>query len=102
MDPETCFVWDGMNREGDGKIDKEWKFTYCQGVMLGAALEYYRITGEKEQLELAEKIARRAVVELAGEDGIFNYEGKVTAVFSGESISAIYTSWLQQLMTVTI
>ena len=39
MDPETCFVWDGMNREGDGKIDKEWKFTYCQGVMLGAALE---------------------------------------------------------------
>ena len=65
-----------MNREGDGKSDKEWKFTNSQGAMLGAALEYYRITGEKEQLELAKKIARRAVVELAGEDGIFNYEGK--------------------------
>lgn len=75
MDPETCFIWDGMNREGDGKIDKDWKFTYCQGVMLGAALEYYRITGEKEKLVLAGKIARRAVAELTGEDGIFNEEG---------------------------
>lgn len=76
MDKETCFVWDGMNREGDGKIDKDWKFTYCQGVMMGAALEYYRITGDKKLLELAEKIAVEAVEELTGEDGIFNYEGK--------------------------
>lgn len=76
MDPETCFIWDGMNREGDGQIDKDWKFTYCQGVMLGAALEYYRICGKQEYLELAEKIARRAVTELAGEDQIFNIEGK--------------------------
>lgn len=76
MDPETYFVWDGMNREGDGRIDKDWKFTYCQGVMLGAALEYYRICGDSEYLELAEKIACRAVKELAGEDGIFNVEGK--------------------------
>ena len=96
MDPETCFVWDGMNREGDGKIDKDWKFTYCQGVMLGAALEYYRITGDKKQLELAEKIARRAVVELAGEDGIFNYEGKDDCgLFRG-----IYFRYLYELVTV--
>lgn len=75
MDPKTCFIWDGMNREGDGNIDKDWKFSYCQGVMMGAALEYYRITKDKEHLELAEKIARRAVKELAGKDGIFNEEG---------------------------
>lgn len=75
MDPDTCFIWDGMNREGDGKIDKDWKFSYCQGVMVGAALEYYRITKEKEHLVLAEKIARRAVTELAGKDLIFEEEG---------------------------
>ena len=61
MDPETCFIWDGMNREGDGKIDKDWKFTYCQGVVMGAAVEYYKITGNGEHLELARKIACRAV-----------------------------------------
>lgn len=75
MDPKTCFIWDGMNRKGDGRIDKDWKFTYCQGVMMGAALEYYRITGDRQQLCLAEKVAGRAVLELTGEDGIFNEEG---------------------------
>lgn len=75
MDPDTNFIWDGMNRMGDGKIDYEWKFTYCQGVMVGAALEYYKITKDKEFLELAGKIARRAVKELADEEGIFKYEG---------------------------
>ena len=39
MDPDTCFIWDGMNRLGDGKVDYEWKFTYCQGVVIGAAME---------------------------------------------------------------
>ena len=64
--------------------------------MLGAALEYYRITGDKKQLELAEKIARRAVVELAGEDGIFNYEGKDDCgLFRG-----IYFRYLYELVTV--
>lgn len=76
MDPETCFIWDGMNREGDGKIDKDWKFTYCQGVVMGAAVEYYKITGNGEHLELARKIACRAVDELAGEDRIFYSEGE--------------------------
>lgn len=76
MDPETCFIWDGMNREGDGKIDKDWKFTYCQGVVLGAAVEYYKITGREEHLELARKIACQAVKELAGEDRIFFSEGE--------------------------
>lgn len=75
MDKETCFIWDGMNRLGDGEIDKDWKFTYCQGVMMGAALEYYRITADAEYLTLAVRIAERAVEELADEEGIFPYEG---------------------------
>lgn len=75
MDPETCFVWDGMNRMGDGKIDYEWKFTYCQGVIVGAALAYWQIARDPGYLALAGKVARRAVVELADGDGIFPYEG---------------------------
>ena len=39
VDPETGLVWDGINRQGDGRIDKDWKFTYCQGVYIGAAVE---------------------------------------------------------------
>lgn len=75
MDPDTCFIWDGMNRLGDGAVDYDWKFTYCQGVIVGAAVEYAGITNHKEYLELAGKVARQAVTELADEDGIFPYEG---------------------------
>ena len=46
-DPNTGFVWDGINRTGNGKIDKDWVFTYCQGAMIGAALELFRNTKEK-------------------------------------------------------
>lgn len=75
MDPKTCFIWDGMNRLGDGKVDYEWKFTYCQGVIVGAALEYHKISRDSGYLALAGKVARRAVAELANADGIFPYEG---------------------------
>lgn len=53
VDPATGLVWDGMNRTGDGQIDKDWKFTYCQGVFIGAAVELYRITGERGYLDEA-------------------------------------------------
>jgi predicted alpha-1,6-mannanase (GH76 family) len=50
VDPESGFVWDGMNRTGDGSIDKEWKFTYCQGVYIGAGVELHRLTGDETYL----------------------------------------------------
>ncbi|MEK8213866.1 glycoside hydrolase family 76 protein [Paenibacillus sp. FSL L8-0463] len=48
VDPGSGFVWDGINRLGDGQIDYDWEFTYCQGVFLGAALELYRVKGEQQ------------------------------------------------------
>ncbi|TNJ67234.1 glycosyl hydrolase [Paenibacillus hemerocallicola] len=65
VDPATGFVWDGMNRTGDGKIDQDWKFTYCQGVYIGAAVELYRITGERTYLADAIRTYDTAKRELA-------------------------------------
>ncbi|MDQ8734660.1 glycoside hydrolase family 76 protein [Paenibacillus sp. LHD-38] len=64
VDPDTGFVWDGMNRIGDGAIDKEWKFTYCQGVYIGAAVELFRASGEQAYLEDAIRSFDAAVSEL--------------------------------------
>lgn len=73
VDPETGFVWDGMNRLGDGEIDKEWRFTYCQGVYIGAAVELFRATGDAAYLADANRTAAAASAEWA--DGILPDEG---------------------------
>lgn len=57
VDPDTGLVWDGINRTGDGSIDKDWKFTYGQGVYIGAGVELYRATGEEAYLTDARKTA---------------------------------------------
>jgi predicted alpha-1,6-mannanase (GH76 family) len=64
VDPATGFVWDGINRLGDGAIDKHWKFTYCQGVYIGAGLELYRVTRERIYLRSALRTAYAAIAEL--------------------------------------
>lgn len=76
VDPDTGFVWDGINRLGDGKIDYDWEFTYCQGVFMQASLEYYQITREKKYLDMAVRTAREAKRRLAdSHGGIIPYEG---------------------------
>lgn len=57
MDPATGLVWDGINREGKTQIDKNWLFTYCQGVYIGAGLELYQITNERAYLDDAVRTA---------------------------------------------
>ena len=111
MDPTTFYVYDGMNRLGDGKIDLTWDFTYNQGVMIGACVEYHRITGEKEWLELALGIGRRArsvysdahgrVMPYEGEDdcGLFRgilirYLGQLYSVAPEED-----RQWIRQMLT---
>ncbi|MBF2641706.1 glycoside hydrolase family 76 protein [Listeria seeligeri] len=68
------FVEDGINRLEDGAIDREWKFTYNQGVYIGANLELYRITKDSKYLEMANKTAEVSLQELT-ENGIFKEEG---------------------------
>jgi predicted alpha-1,6-mannanase (GH76 family) len=58
VDPATGFVWDGLNRLGDSQIDYDLKFTYCQGVFIGAGIELYNITGDPAYLEDTKRTAR--------------------------------------------
>jgi predicted alpha-1,6-mannanase (GH76 family) len=77
VDPASGFVWDGVNRTGDGTIDKDWEFTYCQGVFLGAAHELYRSTGNESYLLDAERTATAAFARLTNrENSLLPNEGK--------------------------
>ena len=69
------FVHDGINRLADGAIDKHWRFTYNQGLYLGACVELARNTGDDDYLRRALRTARTAVAELMT-DGVFADEGE--------------------------
>lgn len=51
VDPETGMVWDGVNRNGDQKVDKNWLFTYNHGVYIGAAVELFLVTKDSSYLK---------------------------------------------------
>ena len=61
VDPATGNVWDGINRIGNGEIDKSWIFTYNQGVFIGAAEELYKITAEQAYLSDAVRTANATI-----------------------------------------
>lgn len=49
VDPASGIIWDGINGNHDGQISKN-KFTYNQGVYMGAALELYKATNNADYL----------------------------------------------------
>lgn len=95
------FVEDGINREGDGQVDTQWRFTYNQGLYVGAGVELFGATGEREYLERAVQTAVVAIRELSdgsvfpdegdgGDEGLFKgvyyrYLGELLAVLAGEA-----------------
>lgn len=97
VDPQTGFVWDGINRLGDGAIDKEWTFTYCQGVMVGAGLELYACTGEAGYLTDARQTAVAARERYVHpESGMLPDEGiDDTGLFKGIMIRYLVELLLQ-------
>ena len=72
---ESGFVEDGVNRENDGRVDTQWRFTYNQGLYVGAAVELSLTTrGENKYLQRAARTALTAITEL-GSGGLFRDEG---------------------------
>ncbi|UFU06707.1 glycoside hydrolase family 76 protein [Ruania halotolerans] len=75
VDPETGFVADGINRQGDGAIDWNWRFTYCQGVWIGALVESARTHGDHALLDEAARTGVFSVRELTA-GPVFSPEGQ--------------------------
>ena len=63
VDPSTGIVWDGINAENNGQLDKR-KYTYNQGVYMGAGLELYKATGDVAYLNDAVKTANATMNDL--------------------------------------
>lgn len=93
------FVEDGINREGDGAVDTQWRFTYNQGLYVGAAVELFGATGDDTFLQRAVQTAAIAVRELSdgtvfpdegdgGDEGLFKgvfyrYLGELLVMLAG-------------------
>lgn len=93
------FVEDGINRNEDGAVDTQWRFTYNQGLYIGAAVELFGATGDDAFLQRAVQTATTAVRELSdgtvfpdegdgGDEGLFKgvyyrYLGELLAVLAG-------------------
>jgi predicted alpha-1,6-mannanase (GH76 family) len=76
FNPETGAVYDNIDTN-TGEINKRWVFTYNQGTFLGAAVELYKITGDKTYIADAVKAADYTInVLINSEDGILKSEGR--------------------------
>ncbi len=76
VDPRTHLVWDGINRQGDGAIDKDWLFTYNQGTYIGANVALWEVTGDEQYLERAKRTATASLLYLTRSGGVFQDEGQ--------------------------
>lgn len=74
VNPDTKFVEDGINRNDDGQVDYDWKFTYNQGVYIGALVEFYNVTKDRSYLDEAVQCAQTSLRVLV-QDGVFNDVG---------------------------
>ena len=63
------FVEDGINRLDDGAVDRQWRFTYNQGLYVGACLAWAEATGREDRVGSALRTARTAVTTLT-RDGV--------------------------------
>jgi len=65
VDPTTGIVYDGINNNNDGKVEKSpgWNFAYNQGTYIGAALELYAITQNAVYLQDAIKTANAMLAD---------------------------------------
>ena len=97
VDHESGLVWDGLNRNGDNKIDKDWRFTYCQGVYIGSCVELYKVTNDEKYIEKAIKTADYTIKDLAPLRGVLQDEGKG----DGGAFKGIFCRYFVDLIETT-
>lgn len=114
LDRTTGIIWDGLNREGDGKIDKHWTFTYCQGIYIGANHELYNITGDNKYKDQAiesinatlklkcDSTSKALPDEGDGDGGLFKgilirYIGDFISEYPIDSINELYMKYGEKL-----
>lgn len=95
-DKQTGQIWDGINRQGDGKADKDWCFTYCHGVYIGAAVELYKITGEQEYFDKAMLTAKFSLDRFINPNGVFAEDGEA----DGGMFKGILIRYLTELYKI--
>jgi predicted alpha-1,6-mannanase (GH76 family) len=75
VDPPTGIVWDGIHPETDPRPSREL-YTYNQGTVIGAEVELFRRTGEREHLDRARRTAAAALDRFSDPGtGLFPPEG---------------------------
>jgi predicted alpha-1,6-mannanase (GH76 family) len=75
VDESTGMIWDGVGRTEANQIDKNWLFTYNQGIYIGACVELYSITGDNVWRDRAIKTADNAITAFTGNFNILKDEG---------------------------
>jgi len=95
VDPATGMVYDGINQNGDGKVQTSWHLTYNQGLFIGAAIELYNATGDPMYMNDAIRTANHTLSDpLIAQSGLLRDEGGGDAgLFKG-----IFVRYLIQLI----
>ncbi len=70
----------GDHLHANGKV-VWWLFSYNQGTPIGAAVRFYKLTGDKKYLERAQETARAALDYFAEEDRLWRQPPAFNAIF---------------------
>ena len=77
VDPGSGFVYDGINQNHDGQLNTTYRFTYNQGLFIGAGVELFNATGQASYLNNALQTANNVLTDPTLESsGILKDEGQ--------------------------
>jgi predicted alpha-1,6-mannanase (GH76 family) len=91
-DPKDGMIWDGINRTGKGDIDRNWRFTYVQGIFIGGSLALSRATREARYLADAERTGSAAL------DAFFSGAGGLCTDKGGNGDGGLFKGILVQYL----